>query len=273
MRILVTNDDGIDSIGLHLLARAMTRHGEVIVAAPDSEYSGAGAALGALHVIRPEVHQVSVDGIDTAWAVNGPPALCAMFAGLEAFGPVPDLIVSGINPGANVGRAVYHSGTVGAALTGRNRGISGVAISQEVADYAVEGQGWDDVLAKQLWDSAVTVADTVVGALVAQPPAGPYVLNVNVPNRPLAEIKGWRFTEVGTIPPRTMAVATLEPKEGHEGTYRVAMSWGDPVPLPPETDGGAVEDGYVSVTWLSRLTAIDVGPSGVDEALGLLLDR
>ena len=66
MRILVTNDDGIDSIGLHVLARAMTRFGHVVVAAPDSEYSGASAALGAIHLIRPEVRRTHVDGVPEA---------------------------------------------------------------------------------------------------------------------------------------------------------------------------------------------------------------
>jgi 5'-nucleotidase len=271
MRILVTNDDGIDSVGLHILARTVARHGEVIVAAPDCEYSGAGAALGALHLIRPEVHEVDLDGIDTAYAVTGSPALCVMFAALGAFGPPPDLIVSGINPGANVGRAVYHSGTVGAALTGRNRGIPGVAISQDVADLGVEGQGWEDQLQAQRWDSAAAVADVVVGGLVANPPGAPYVLNVNVPNLPVEAIAGWRYAEVGTVPPRTMAIARLEPKVGHRGSYRVTMEWGDPVVLPPETDGGTVEAGYVSLSWLSRIIHLEASASGVDKGLDALL--
>ncbi len=139
-RILVTNDDGIDSVGLHVLARAVAPLGDVVVAAPDQEFSGAGAAIGALHIMQPEVHRATIDDIDTAWAVTGPPALCVMFARLGAFGPLPDLIVSGINPGANVGRSVYHSGTVGAALTGRNGSIPGIAVSQSVSNFGVEGQ-------------------------------------------------------------------------------------------------------------------------------------
>jgi 5'-nucleotidase len=123
VRILVTNDDGIDSVGLHVLARAMRSHGEVVIVAPDREYSGASAAFGALHLIQPEVHTAHVEGIDVSWAVSGPPALCVMFARLGAFGAPFDLVVSGINPGANVGRSVYHSGTIGATLTGRNGGI------------------------------------------------------------------------------------------------------------------------------------------------------
>src|SRR6188472_3449133 len=124
MRILVTNDDGIDSIGLHVLVRSMCEldgDHEIIVAAPDKEYSGAGASLGALHLIRPEVHIARIEDCDAdaVWSVTGPPALCVMFSRLGAFGPPFDLVVSGINPGANVGRAVYHSGTIGATLSGR----------------------------------------------------------------------------------------------------------------------------------------------------------
>ena len=121
MRILVTNDDGIDSIGLHVLARTMRQYGDVVIAAPDQEYSGFGAAIGSIWLMKPEVHKTHVEGVEDAWAVNGAPALCAMFARLGAFGDV-DLVVSGINPGANVGRSVYHSGTVGACLTARNGG-------------------------------------------------------------------------------------------------------------------------------------------------------
>ena len=170
MRILVTNDDGIDSIGLHVLVRAMCRldggH-EIVVAAPDTEYSGAGASLGALHLIRPEVRVARIEGCTASavWAVTGPPALCVMFSRLGAFGEPFDLVVSGINPGANVGRAVYHSGTVGAALTARNGHISGVAISQSVAGFGVEGQAWDEAIVGQHWESAAEIGRVMVQGL------------------------------------------------------------------------------------------------------------
>lgn len=269
MRILVTNDDGIDSKGLHVLARAMRAHGEVTVVAPDSEYSGASAAFGALYKIQPEVHRAHVEGIDESWAVGGPPALCVMFARLGAFGEPFDLIVSGINPGANVGRSVYHSGTIGACLTGRNGGVSGVAVSQAVENFGVEGQGWDEMLLGQRWESAAEVASAVVGGLVSDFPTEPVVLNVNVPNLPVDQMKGWRRTKVGMIPPRVMANAVLEPKEGHEGSFYVRMSWGDPVTLPIETDGGAVEAGEVSITYLNRLAEHEVpGETAAEKALG-----
>ena len=258
MRILVTNDDGIDSIGLHVLARAICElegDHEVHVIAPDQEYSGAGAALGALHLIQPEVRRSHIDdcAVEAVWKVSGPPALCVMFARLGAFGPPFDLIVSGINPGANVGRAVYHSGTVGAALTGRNGGISGIAVSQAVTGFGVEGQGWDDSIATQHWDSAATVARVVAQSLVDDMPVEPVGVNINVPDLPIDELGTWQHAEVGMVPPRSMARATLKPIAGHEGAFNVEMGWGDTIELAAETDGGIVERGDVAISYLTRL--------------------
>jgi 5'-nucleotidase len=263
MRIVVTNDDGIDSVGLHYLAAAMVEFGDVVIVAPDSEYSGAGASLGPLHLIRPDVHKITppVSGMDSAWTVAGPPALCVMFARLGVFGPVPDLVVSGINPGANVGRAVYHSGTIGAALTARGGRISGIAVSQDVAEGAIDGQGWDEMLLQQKWDTAAAVAVEVVRAHIAAPPTEAVVLNVNVPNLERHEIKGWRYTSVAAIPPRTVVKATLEPKLGHADAFRVLMNYGESVTLPEETDGGAVAAGYISICALSKLSAEPVTDS------------
>jgi 5'-nucleotidase len=255
MRILVTNDDGIDSVGLHVLARALRPRAEVVVAAPDQEYSGAGAGLGPLHLLQPEIHRVAIEGLGEAWAVTGPPALCVMFSRLGAFGTPFDLVVSGINPGANVGRAVYHSGTVGAVLAARAGGTSGVAVSQAVAEGGVEGQGWDEMLADQRWETAGSVAAALVGALIDNPPPTPVAINVNVPNCDLDQVKGWRRAEVGTIPPRVVSTLQLNPKIGHAGAFQVRMNWGDPVVLPAETDGGAVGRDEVAITYLTALTA------------------
>jgi 5'-nucleotidase len=257
MRILVTNDDGIDSTGLHVLARAMCSlegDHDVVIVAPDQEYSGASSALGALHLIQPEVRRATIDGFDgEIWKVSGPPALCVMFARLGAFGPPFDLVVSGINPGANVGRAVYHSGTVGATLTGRSGGISGVAVSQEVTGFGVEGQAWEESLVSQHWDTAALVAKHVVQALLDDLPDDPVVVNVNVPDVPADELREWHFGHVGRRPPRSMADANLIPIPGHEDAFTVEMAWGAPELLDPETDGGIIERGDVSITYLTRL--------------------
>ena len=253
-RLLLTNDDGIDSIGLHVLARAMREHGDVVIVAPDSEYSGAGAALGALHLMQPEVRRAEIDGIDEAWAVNGPPGLCVMLMRLGVFGRV-DLVVAGINPGANVGRAVYHSGTVGATLTARNSGISGVAVSQAVTGFGVEGQGWDEMIADQHWDVAAHVGSRVVEAVLRSSTDEPVVVNVNVPNLPVDQLRGWRHAEVGLLPPRAVVEATMDPIEGREGVFAVQFHWGDAIELPPETDGGAIERDEITISYLSRLEA------------------
>ena len=95
-----------------------------------------------------------------------------------------------------------------------------------------------------------------------------------VPNLPIGEILGWEHAQVGNEPPRKMAEAILEPKEGHDGTFHVRLSWGDAIALPPTTDGGAVERGYVSVSYLSRLAAdgrTDLG--GAEAGLSSLLAR
>lgn len=272
MRILVTNDDGIDSVGLHVLARAMVSHGDVVVVAPDREYSGSSAAIGSLQQIEPELRVAHIEGIDEAWSVSGAPALCVFLARLGVFGERFDVVVAGINPGANVGRAVYHSGTVGAALTARNSGMSGVAVSQSVTDFGVEGQGWDEMLADMRWDTAGAVASTVVGALVADLPAEPVVINVNVPNVDLQAVKGWRHSVVGTIPPRTIGRAARHPIIGQEGAYSISMSWGETQELPPETDGGTVERQQVSITYLSPLQHSARSELGaVDQALESML--
>lgn len=273
VRILVTNDDGITSEGLHVLAREMRAHGEVVVAAPDSEYSGAGASIGALNRIRPEISRATIDGIDESWAVTGPPALVIFMARFGALGDPFDLVVSGINPGANVGRAVYHSGTIGATLTARNGGLSGVAVSQS-ALFTAMGQGFEPQLDDQNWQTAATVASSVVGALITDLPAEPAVVNVNVPDVPIDELKGWRRGAIATAIGRGVTTASVTPKDGVDGTFEVEFAWGDRTSeaLPDGSDSRAVEDGYAAISWLSRISDDQRDDTGaVDAALADLL--
>lgn len=268
VRILVTNDDGIDSEGLVCLARAMTAHGDVTVVAPDREYSGASAALGAIHEIRPEVRRVPLEGAGEAWSVSGPPGLCVMFATLGVFDHHFDLVVSGINPGANVGRSICHSGTVGAAVTARNRGIPAVAVSQSVAGFGVEGQAWDEMLQGIHWDSAAEVTSAVVAALAGMEKLQPLVVNINVPNLPVADMAGWSRAGVGTVPPRVVEGGRLDPVEGHPGTFRVTMDWGDAIDLPAGTDGGVLERDRVAITFLNCMADVSspLDPAAEDAA-------
>src|SRR5437899_2933025 len=159
--ILLTNDDGIDAVGLHVLARALAGIGaDLVVAAPAQDLSGAGAAIGPLHLTGgAELHRVELPELAgiPAYRVDGPPALAVMLARLGAVGDPPDLVVSGINPGNNTGRSVLHSGTVGAALTSLNFGGAGVSISlgtplNEAGEYE--------------WETGAHIARLLVEALL-----------------------------------------------------------------------------------------------------------
>lgn len=223
----------------------------------------------ALHLIRPDVHRVHVDGIDQAWTVAGPPALCTRFALQGVFGGGFDMVVAGINPGANTSmRTPYHSGTIGAVLTGRNMGIPGVAVSQEVTFGAIEGQAWDDMLIGQRWDTAAAVASEVVGRLLADPPTEASVLNLNVPNLPIDELRGYRYTAFAETPGRRMEGLELLPIPGHREAYHAVLKWGERDEFPDTTDTGAVRAGYVSMTWISRITAVDAPNGSLDDLLG-----
>jgi broad specificity polyphosphatase/5'/3'-nucleotidase SurE len=121
--------------------------------------------------------------------------------------------------------------------------------------------------------ASADVARTYVQAFVDDMPTEPVVVNINVPGRPIGEILGWRHTTVGTLPPRTVTEAKLEPVEGEEDAFRVVMNWGEKVNvLPGSTDGGAVEAGYVSVSNLTRLLHEDrTDVASAEAALSSLL--
>ena len=256
MRILVTNDDGFDAPGLAVLAARLTEVADLAVVAPDRDYSGSSAAFGRLWDHDPVVREVAVPGADEAWSVAGPPALCVLYARHGAFGDF-DLVVSGINPGANVGRAVAHSGTVGAVTTGRLGGLSGVAVSQAVDDWAVIGQPVTDGSNGQLWATAADCAAVAAEVLLADLPTDPVVVNINAPNLAIEELSGWRRTTIADEPIRGTDSIELEPIEGDPGAFHARLGWGEAVDLPADTDGGAVEQGYVSVTWLAPCTGED----------------
>ncbi|MCH1513445.1 MAG: 5'/3'-nucleotidase SurE [Acidimicrobiales bacterium] len=251
MRILVTNDDGINSIGLHVLARALQPLGETIVAAPDKEYSGASASVGPIPLTT-EKHSFDIEGIGEAWAVEGPPALIVFLAGLGAFGEPFDIVVSGINPGANVGNPVYLSGTIGAAVLARLNGATGIAISQDSVKGIV-GKFSEHDENIQKWETAAEVVVSIVSSLKENPLSRPGVLNVNVPNKETSEIKGWIQTEIADSY-SVHRYVNVSPVEGKEGSYKLEMINGDRVDqLPKEIDIGAVTSDYVSVTWLDKI--------------------
>jgi 5'-nucleotidase len=238
MRILVTNDDGVDSAGIHALAAAMLADGhDVFVVAPTDDRSGAGASIG--HMIfggPPPVEQRVWDDLPDlpVHAIDAPPAMAVFATCLGAFGDLPDVLASGINPGANTGHLVLHSGTVGAALTGAGYGIPAVAVS---IDWSIERE--------YHWDVAARMAAAAV-EWAAKPDGDARVLNVNVPNLAMGELKGVREAELA--PAGEVWVASADVSQGDlkiEITGRA-----DPA---PGTDVALVRDGYVSVTPLMSI--------------------
>ncbi|HUR78074.1 MAG TPA: 5'/3'-nucleotidase SurE [Acidimicrobiales bacterium] len=231
MRILLTNDDGIDAPGLHALARALKTCGhEVVIAAPARDYSGFGAALGALHVtgqVLFEDRKIEDLLHVEAYAVDGPPALCAFSGALGGFGGGWELLVSGINAGQNQGRAVLFSGTVGAALTACQFGVPAMAVSLAHRP--------DDVWH---WETAAACAASLAQSARDVGTVG--VLNVNVPNvRPYAlrGMKAARLALGGTV---QAAVVEKQP-----GALEITFERSE---LADDSDVALLRDGYVTLS-------------------------
>jgi len=167
LRILVTNDDGIDSAGLRALVKALDPLGEVIVCAPEQNCSGASqSSVGFSEALK--VSERRIEGAELARAVAGKPVDAAAFGVLELGKERKfDLIVSGINAGANVGLVAHYSGTVGAALEGARRGLPAVAVSLEARGGDVE--------------AAAAFTARFVSELMARGPAKGIVYSINVP--------------------------------------------------------------------------------------------
>jgi 5'-nucleotidase len=271
MKVLVTNDDGVDSPGLHELAAALVAGGyDVIVVAPDRDMSGSAAALGQIHVDEQiEAQPVDLPGLDgvPAYAVDGPPGLCVLAARLGGFGEPPQLVVSGINPGCNAGRAILHSGTVGAALTAANFGCRGLAVSLDVSSRTLHeragGAGVDGVDRAALWDAAAAVAVTATDWLVSAPDLT--VLNVNVPNLPVEQLAGARLAELA--PFGTVRSSVVESSPGGGRLQMELRPTTDE--MPPESDTGLVARGYVAVTPIVGPRAADLDVSAVLDAMSL----
>jgi 5'-nucleotidase len=247
MRVLVTNDDGVEAPGLRALATALAAAGhDVVVVAPTGQRSGSGAAIGRLHrggplacteVEWPDLPDVAVYSLDV------PPA-AAVYAGiLGTFGPPPDFVASGINPGLNYGHLVLHSGTVGAALSAAALGRPALAVSIAFAE-------------QEHWETATAVAvagiDWCTADAPGRPPA-PRVLNLNVPNVALADLRGIREAPLSGFGERW----ATETRPGEiELTY---VGWVDGAPVPG-TDAALVAEGYATATPLGLITALDTGP-------------
>ena len=172
--ILVTNDDGVGSPGIGVLADRLSRHHRVVVVAPSEDRSGAGTGIGLFDPVAGVELTVVADGHPQVFSIDGPPGLAVMSAALGAFGSSPRMVVSGINAGINTGHSVIHSGTVGAALTARTFGSHGLAVSVPRSDP------WR-------WDTAAEVAAWVADWMLGRS-GRPLALNLNVPALPIAEL-------------------------------------------------------------------------------------
>ncbi|HQR21553.1 MAG TPA: 5'/3'-nucleotidase SurE [Burkholderiaceae bacterium] len=226
MRILVSNDDGYLAPGIAALARAMRPFGEVTVVAPEQNSSGASNSLT---LSRPLTVSRSGEGVTF---INGTPSDCVHVALTGLLETQPDLIVSGINNGQNMGDDTIYSGTVAAAMEGYLFGIPAIAFSLVDKGYAH-------------LDAAAAMAAEVVRRHAARPLPGPFLLNVNIPNRPLDEMKGITVTRLGKRHPSEPVVRTANPRG--EPIYWIGPAGAAKVG-GPGTDFHAVSEGFVSIT-------------------------
>jgi 5'-nucleotidase len=246
VRILVTNDDGVHAPGLAALVRALGRwageHGhEVVVTAPLANYSGAAAAVGTVYereaigfrVVRIE----GAEGVPV-YGLDAPPALSVIIGAYGAFGDPPDLVVSGINLGVNVGRSVLHSGTVGAALTAAQRGFRALAVSMRSRP-------------EHHWDTATALTLEILPVLARAPERT--VLNLNVPSIPLHELQGVTAAPISDA--GIVQGARSELAERDAGT--VFLTLGTAVPTLGDTSGrDPTDDASLVGAGFATLTAL-----------------
>jgi 5'-nucleotidase len=242
MELLISNDDGIEAIGIRVLADSMRRLGNVTIVAPDKNCSGASNSLTLDAPIRitelePGVHRVS-----------GTPTDCVHVALTGLLAEDPDIVVSGINAGANLGDDVIYSGTVAAAMEGRFLGYPAVALSLVFGEDSGHHH----------YETAAEAAYRLVKQLKRDPLPADTILNVNVPNCPWSDIRGFEVTRLGYRHRAEPVVKTMDPR-GRE------MYWIGPAGAEqdagPGTDFDAIRRRFISVTPihvdLTRYQALD----------------
>lgn len=240
MRALVTNDDGIDAPGLAVLARAALDAGlDVVVAAPAEQSSGASAAItAARREGRTPLKAVELPDLPSvpAFAVTAQPGHIVLGALRGWLDPVPDVVLSGINHGANVGRAILHSGTVGAALTASVLDVSALAVSLDVALHPT---------GERHWAAAVPLVEQALELLRGTPRGT--VLSLNVPDRAeAAELRVAPLAPFGTVQARVEAA-----QDGPWEMTEVEV----PDDPEPDSDSALLAAGYATITALSSVAA------------------
>jgi 5'-nucleotidase len=240
LRVLITNDDGIDSPGLHALVERSSELGlSPVVAAPPVNLSGVSASLVPLddpNRIQIEERHLPGFGDELAYIVGAPPALIVMLAMIGGFGEPPDLILAGVNIGPNTGRSTLFSGTIGAVMTGARFGRSGLATSLDVRPSAET---------TPVWSTATDLATPLIRWLVTAPQ--PTMLNLNAPNLPRNEVRGFCHADLAPAG----RVRTEITGRDATGLDIDLVPTGDEAPAG--TDSALLGDGYATVTSLEPI--------------------
>ena len=226
MRILLSNDDGYQAPGLRLLADALADLANIIVVAPDRNRSGASNSLTLDTPLRVEQVEPNI------YFVNGTPTDCVHVAITGLLDDEPDMLISGINHGANLGDDVLYSGTVAAAMEGRFLGLPSVAVSL-VLEHGHH------------FDTAVTIIKRIVRRMKDDPLPGDTILNINIPDRHADAIQGIEVTRLGVRYRSEPVVPARDPK--NRPVYWLGAA-GAAQDAGPGTDFHAVANDFVSVT-------------------------
>lgn len=226
MQLLVSNDDGCQAPGLRSLASALRQQHDVTVVAPDRNRSGASSSLTLLNPLR--LHQHAPD----EYCVDGTPTDCVHLALTGLLDQEPDMVVSGINAGANLGDDVLYSGTVAAAMEGRHLGYPALALSVTHIKPAH-------------FDTAARVACELVERLRVEPLPSNTILNVNVPDVPYEQLQGFEVTRLGS---RHRAEAVIRDKDPRGRDIYWVGAVGDQADAGEGTDFHAIKAGRVSIT-------------------------
>jgi len=230
MTILVTNDDGILAEGLWVLANELKKIAHVVVVAPDREQSAIGTAVTLRQPLRVRRVRPVVPEVDT-YSVKGTPSDCVILALSTLIEDKIGMVISGINQGANLGDDVFISGTVAAALQGYFRGLHALAISVEA-------------VSSHYLDTAAGLATQLVKWLDSSAVANNVFLNVNLPDLPLAEIKGVKVTRLAS---QTHIDTAREGNDG-KGKYYWLVRHRTDKSTDNQTDMWAIGQGYISIT-------------------------
>ncbi len=226
MHILISNDDGFQAPGILHLSQVLRELAEITVVAPETNRSGASNSLTLEYPLRARHHENGFISVD------GTPTDCVHLAITGLLEQEPDMVVSGINAGANMGDDVLYSGTVAAATEGRFLGLPAVAISMESHN-------------PQHFETGARVALEVVSHLSRQPMNASSILNVNVPDVPYDQLQGYQTTRLGHRHKAEPVVKTSDPRG--KPIYWVGPA-GAEQDAGPGTDFYAVKNGYVSIT-------------------------